>query len=159
MAKFVIIVGPQAVGKMTVGQELSKITNLKFMHNHDTIELPVRIFGWESPARYRLTDLFRKSIFEEVAKSDLEGLIFTLVWAFDLKVDWDWIENVKNIFEKENGEMSREKKSPQKLRRLQSKHRTGLIYCCAQSARICNALSRTVVSSISTMPPSGPGST
>ena len=28
--KFIIITGPQAVGKMTVGQELVKITNLKF---------------------------------------------------------------------------------------------------------------------------------
>ena len=27
--KFVLITGPQAVGKMTVGQELVKITNLK----------------------------------------------------------------------------------------------------------------------------------
>lgn len=32
MPKFVMIVGPQAVGKMTVGQELTKITNLKLLH-------------------------------------------------------------------------------------------------------------------------------
>ena len=34
MPKFIMIVGPQAVGKMTVGQELLKITNLKLLHNH-----------------------------------------------------------------------------------------------------------------------------
>ena len=44
MAKFVLICGPQAVGKMTVGQELAKITQLKFMHNHETIDLPLKIF-------------------------------------------------------------------------------------------------------------------
>jgi shikimate kinase len=36
--KFVLIFGPQAVGKMTVGQELAKITGLKLFHNHMTIE-------------------------------------------------------------------------------------------------------------------------
>ena len=37
--KFVVIFGPQAVGKMTVGQEIEKITGLKLLHNHMTIEL------------------------------------------------------------------------------------------------------------------------
>ena len=37
--KFIIITGPQAVGKMTVGQELTKITGLKLLHNHMTIIL------------------------------------------------------------------------------------------------------------------------
>ena len=36
--KLVIIFGNLAVGKMTVGQELAKITNLKLFHNHMTIE-------------------------------------------------------------------------------------------------------------------------
>ncbi|MDF2884003.1 MAG: hypothetical protein K0R54_4569 [Clostridiaceae bacterium] len=37
--KLIIIFGPHAVGKMTVGQELSKITNLKLFHNHMTIDI------------------------------------------------------------------------------------------------------------------------
>ena len=37
--KLVLIFGPQAVGKMTVGQELAKKTGLKLFHNHMTIEL------------------------------------------------------------------------------------------------------------------------
>ena len=37
--KFVLIFGPHAVGKMTVGYELEKITGLKLFHNHMTIEL------------------------------------------------------------------------------------------------------------------------
>lgn len=36
--KLVIIFGNLAIGKMTVGQELAKITNLKLFHNHMTIE-------------------------------------------------------------------------------------------------------------------------
>ena len=37
----VIIFGPPAVGKMTVGSKLSKLTGLKLFHNHMTIE-PLR---------------------------------------------------------------------------------------------------------------------
>lgn len=104
MAKFVLIAGPQAVGKMTVGQELNKITNLKFMHNHETIELPVKLFGW-TETRKKITEQFRNIIFEEFAKSDLEGLIFTILFYFDIKDDYEWFENVKNIFEENGGEV------------------------------------------------------
>lgn len=104
MAKFVLICGPQAVGKMTVGQELSKITDLKFMHNHETIDLPLKFFEFKSKQRQKLTDLFRFAIFEEVAKSNLEGMIFTLMWCFEMKEDFEFVEKIKNIFEKENGE-------------------------------------------------------
>lgn len=34
--KFILLFGPQAVGKMTIGHELEKITELKLFHNHMT---------------------------------------------------------------------------------------------------------------------------
>ena len=37
--KLILIFGPQAVGKMTVGQELATLTGLKLFHNHMTIDL------------------------------------------------------------------------------------------------------------------------
>ena len=36
--KLVIIIGSGAVGKMTVGQELMKITDLRLFHNHMAIK-------------------------------------------------------------------------------------------------------------------------
>ena len=42
--KFIIITRSQAVGKITVGQELVKITNLKLLHSHMTIEILTKIF-------------------------------------------------------------------------------------------------------------------
>ncbi len=101
--KLIIILGPQAVGKMTVGQELENITGLKLFHNHMTIELVSPFFDYGSDAGKRLVHLFRDEIFKEVAKSDLEGLIFTFVWAFDQQSDWDYIENVSTIFESNGG--------------------------------------------------------
>ena len=83
--KFIIIFGPQAVGKMTVGHELEKITNLKLFHNHMTIELVSNYFSYSTPTGRRLVKLFREEIFKEVASSDLEGLIFTWLWNFDEK--------------------------------------------------------------------------
>ena len=101
--KLVIIFGPQAVGKMTVGHELEKTTDLKLFHNHMTIELVSPFFSYGSESGKRLVNLFRKEIFEEVAKSDLEGLIFTYVWAFNQQSDWDYIDNLCDIFESKGG--------------------------------------------------------
>ena len=43
--KLVFLIGDAAVGKMTVGQELMKITDLRLFHNHMSIEPVLEIFG------------------------------------------------------------------------------------------------------------------
>lgn len=101
--KLVLIFGPQAVGKMTVGQELAKITDLKLFHNHMTIDLVSHFFNYSTKEGKRLVNLFRHEIFEEVSKSDMEGLIFTFVWAFNLESDWDYINNLSGLFESRGG--------------------------------------------------------
>ena len=93
--KVLFIFGNAAVGKMTVGQEVMKITELRLFHNHMTIEPVIEIFGkYNSHVTARL----REVIFEEFAKSDNYGIIFTFMWAFDMQSDWDYIEHVRNIF-------------------------------------------------------------
>lgn len=99
--KLLFLFGDAAVGKMTVGQELVKITNLKLFHNHMSIEPILEIFGsWNTNAIKR----FREVIFEEFAKSDNYGLVFTYMWAFDCKEDWEYVEHIKDIFEPYNTE-------------------------------------------------------
>lgn len=89
------MIGNAAVGKMTVGQELAKITGLRLFHNHMTIEPVIKIFGqYNGAAINRL----RQVVFEEFAKTDNYGMIFTYMWAFDQQTDWDYVEHVKNIF-------------------------------------------------------------
>ncbi|WP_405098628.1 shikimate kinase [Oceanobacillus sp. FSL H7-0719] len=100
--KFVLLFGPQAVGKMTVGQELEKITGLKLFHNHMTIELLAPFLGF-SPEMWKLSNGFREVIFKAVADSEQEGLIFTYVWAFDQQEDWDYVDRVCEIFESKGG--------------------------------------------------------
>lgn len=124
--KLVLLFGPQAVGKMTIGHELEKITELKLFHNHMTIDLVGHFFDYSSKSGKRLVNLFRKEIFEEVAKSDLYGLIFTFVWAFDLQSDWDYIDNLCGIFESNGGTVylvELEADLDERLRRNTTPHR------------------------------------
>lgn len=124
--KFILIFGPQAVGKMTVGQELEKVTDLKLFHNHMTIELVSQFFSYGTKIGKRLVKLFRQEIFEEVSKSDLYGLIFTYVWAFDHESDWDYVEEVCNIFESKGGDVyfvELEAELDERLERNKSEHR------------------------------------
>ncbi|QHW29372.1 AAA family ATPase [Paenibacillus rhizovicinus] len=102
--KLILIFGPQAVGKMTVGQKLEEITELKLFHNHMTIELLSPILGF-SPEMWELSNLFRQKIFEAVSNSNLNGLIFTFVWSFDSQEDWEYVKSVSDIFERNGGEV------------------------------------------------------
>lgn len=93
--KLVFIFGSGAVGKMTVGQELTKITDLRLFHNHMTIEPVLEIFGYYDG---QAVDELREVIFKNFAASQNYGMIFTYMWAFDHPSDWDYIEHVKDIF-------------------------------------------------------------
>ncbi|MCY1142006.1 hypothetical protein OWR29_28770 [Actinoplanes sp. Pm04-4] len=83
MADLLFIIGPPAVGKMTVGQAVAARTGYRVFHNHLTIEPVLRFFDFGTPAFHRLVESFRTGVLEEVAASDLPGLVFTYVWAFD----------------------------------------------------------------------------
>ncbi|HEU0078785.1 MAG TPA: AAA family ATPase [Longimicrobiaceae bacterium] len=98
MSTLVFIIGPPAVGKMTVGYELARRTGLKLFHNHHTIELALEFFPFGSPPFGRLVREFRRRIFEEVADSELPGLIFTYVWAFDLPSEDASVAELAAIF-------------------------------------------------------------
>ena len=93
--KLMILIGNSSVGKMTVGQELTKITPFRLFHNHMMIEPVLEVFG---SFRGDVIQKLRKVIFEEFSKSDNYGLIFTFMWAFDMPSDWDYLESVKQIF-------------------------------------------------------------
>lgn len=93
--KLLFLVGNAAVGKMTVGQELMKITSLRLFHNHMTIEPVIEIFGkYDS----RITQELREVIFRNFAKSDNYGMIFTFMWAFNCREDWEFVAHILDIF-------------------------------------------------------------
>ena len=93
--KLVFIIGDAAVGKMTVGQELMKLTGLRLFHNHMTIEPVIEIFG-----RYdgKTTMELRDVIFRNFAASENYGMIFTLMMAFDQPSEWAYLDHIREIF-------------------------------------------------------------
>ena len=103
--KLVIITGPHAVGKMTVGQALAKITGLKLFHNHMSIDVVSGLFENMPAERSRLTTLFREEVFKAYAKSDEYGMIFTYMWAFDSQADWDYVQHVEDLFKAHGAEV------------------------------------------------------
>ena len=97
----VIILGPHAVGKMTVGQELAKITDLRLFHNHMSIELTRKLFAHEEKEWRILNETIRKTVFELFAKGDFPGLIFTYMCAFDLQSELKYLKAIIDLFQAE----------------------------------------------------------
>ena len=94
--KFVFILGDAAVGKMTVGQELMKITDLRLFHNHMTIEPVIEIFGrYDGKTIFELRDV----IFKNFAASENYGMIFTMMVDFDMPSEWEYLAHVRSFFE------------------------------------------------------------
>ena len=98
--KFILICGGAATGKMTIGQSLAEKTGFKLFYNHMSLELVNAFFDFGTPSFRRLDDLIRFGIFEEIANSDIDGLIFTMVWAFNDKKDEEYVDKIIKIFEK-----------------------------------------------------------
>ena len=100
--KLLILFGAGAVGKMTVGQELAKMTDLRLYHGHMDIEMVIEIFGRRVGG---VCERIRKVIFEEFVKTDQYGLIFTFMWALDRQDNWDYIDSLVDIFRREGAEI------------------------------------------------------
>jgi shikimate kinase len=98
----VIIFGPPAVGKMTVGQALAERTGLKLFHNHLSLEIVNQFYAFGSPEFQALDKEIRFAIFRSLAKNQVSGLIFTMVWAFNEPEDEAYIDEVIGIFRERN---------------------------------------------------------
>lgn len=100
--KFILICGGAATGKMTIGQSLAKKTGFKLFYNHMSLELVNAFFDFGTPNFRNLDKLIRFGIFKEIANSDIDGLIFTMVWAFNDKRDEEYVDEIIQFFEKRN---------------------------------------------------------
>ena len=90
----VVLFGPQAVGKMSVGREVARLTPYRLFHNHATIEPLLEVFDWGMPAFETLKLEFRRRVIEEAVASGMPGLVFTLVWALQLPEDAAYVEHL-----------------------------------------------------------------
>ena len=97
----ILIVGPQAVGKMTVGQALEKKIEARLLFNHETIDLFARFLGYTRDT-FRLSEVVRYDLFkaftEHPESNVTQGIIFTVVAGFDADSDWDILRNWSSLF-------------------------------------------------------------
>lgn len=87
---------------MTVDQELMKITGLRLFHNHMTIEPVLEIFN---DFKVDVILKLRYLIFEEFVKTDLPGMIYTCMWAYDCPEDREIMTKIIRIFEDAGAEL------------------------------------------------------
>ncbi len=85
---FIFIFGPQAVGKMTVGQELSKLMGYRLLHNHLTIDIARALYDVKD-ARFvkQLARLNFFTFYEFIKQPTGNGLVYTDVWALNSNHD------------------------------------------------------------------------
>jgi hypothetical protein len=77
--ELIVLFGPPAVGKMTVGRAICAVSDLRLFHNHHTIEPLHEIFGQDHVAFATLNAEFRRRVIEEAAATGVR-LVFTTVW-------------------------------------------------------------------------------
>jgi len=104
--RFLVIFGPPAVGKTSVGKVIERATGVRLFHNHMSIEPVLNLFPFGTPPFRRLVDGFRASVFEEVAKSDLPGLSFTFVWNLDDAGDRAFLEAACQPFRQRDADIA-----------------------------------------------------
>ncbi|MEO8637493.1 MAG: shikimate kinase [Candidatus Taylorbacteria bacterium] len=100
--KLLILFGPPAVGKTTVGKIIEEKSDFKLFHNHMIMDGVMQLFGVGTPIEDKLSREFRTRIIEEAAENGF-NLIFTYVWNFDKEKGKINIDRYKSIYESRGG--------------------------------------------------------
>ncbi|PUA82503.1 AAA family ATPase [Nocardioides currus] len=88
-----LILGPPAVGKMTVGRAVAERSPYRLFHNHHTIEMLLDVFDYGTPPFQTLNGEFRRRLIEEAA-ADGTDLVFTFVMGMDEQAEADYLERL-----------------------------------------------------------------
>jgi chloramphenicol 3-O-phosphotransferase len=75
--RLVFLYGLPATGKLTVAQHLATLTGYKLFHNHLAVDLLLSTFDFATPPFVELREQIWLSVFDQAARNQLPGLIFT----------------------------------------------------------------------------------
>ncbi|WP_225744752.1 AAA family ATPase [Marinilactibacillus sp. Marseille-P9653] len=104
----ILLVGPQAVGKMTVGKALENKIDAKLLFNHETLDIFARFLGYTKET-FELSDWMRKQLFKAFIENEktnqTKGIIFTVVVGFDVEEDFDFLREITDMFTNQNGQV------------------------------------------------------
>jgi len=91
--RLLVITGPSAVGKMTVGRAIAARSDFRLFHNHATIEPLLEVFDYGTLPFMTLMSEWRRRLFEEAAAYGTD-LVFTLVWGLELESDASFVREL-----------------------------------------------------------------
>lgn len=75
--KLIVIYGPPAIGKLTVANELSKITNMNVVHNHLTADLLEPLLSFGEGNFFKHLFKLRREILKVAIKEDINIILTT----------------------------------------------------------------------------------
>lgn len=100
---FIFIFGPQAVGKMTVGQELSQKTGFPLFYNHLSIDLARALYPSKDTNFIKHLTLVNFLTFNYfISNPSSKGLIYTDVWLLNRKYDVEIKHKMFELFNSRN---------------------------------------------------------
>ncbi len=102
--KLLILFGPPAVGKTTIGKMVEQRTDFKLFHNHMVMDGVMHLFGIGTPSEDKLSRIIRETIIKEAAETGI-NLIFTYVWNFAKEKGKTNIDVYKDIYEANGGQV------------------------------------------------------
>jgi chloramphenicol 3-O-phosphotransferase len=95
--KHIILYGPPGAGKLSIAEELARVTGYALLHNQLTNNLVREVFPYGHPEFSRLVIDFRSDMYEAAARARVEGIISTYVYGrgtVDDKILKGWIRLV-----------------------------------------------------------------
>jgi tRNA uridine 5-carbamoylmethylation protein Kti12 len=78
--KLILIYGPPASGKLTIANQLNKLTGFKVFHNHIINDLLDEFLNSENSYYWKVNTDLKLNIIDALAKSKIKGIIFTMVY-------------------------------------------------------------------------------
>lgn len=100
--KLVLIYGPFASGKLTISNELQKLTGYRFLENNVVNKPALQVFPFGTPVFNRIAGNLRLDILKEAASHDVD-LITSLVYA--VGEDDEYIKKIIKVVTEEGGEV------------------------------------------------------
>ena len=101
--KLIFLHGLPGVGKLTVADELAKLTGFKLFHNHLAVDLVESVFEFGSHPFVELREKVWLAVFSQAATARLDGLIFTFAWDRTVRVGF--IEDLRTAVESDEGKV------------------------------------------------------
>ena len=100
--KLIIIHGPPAAGKLTVSNEIAKLTGFKVFHNHLSIDFIKPVFDFGTPTFWEVIGRVRTEVIASAAR---EGISLIHTFCYEFGVDDEHFQKLIAAAEDNGGQV------------------------------------------------------